>query len=433
MDLPSGTVTFLFTDIEGSTKLLQELGDGYADALAQHSEIIRGAVATHNGVEVSTEGDAFFCVFEEAADAAAATVGIMRGLAEASWPPNAEFRVRAGMHTGDGVIGGDNYVGLDVHRAARISAAGHGGQALLSAETHELVADSLPEGVTTIDLGDFELKDIPEPEHIYQLVIPGLEERFLPLRTQANPPMPLPPLVAPTPAGVGAAKTGSAAAAASSGILSSLSRTQLALATLVIGLVAGAGIGGLTFGGGSCDEACPGAEVESAPAVVTTAASASTQAEVQGQAAAVASTTSAAPAPTTSTLPPVSVVAGVWTFTVNVTGVTGSVCQGEIGDVYDREVIITGTDDDLELVGLDNLSDPDDPAWTGSFSDGQLKFGGVRAEDDGLTIAAFEMTLSPDGDGMVGTEAWVWDWTSRGETGTCVDGASTVTAVRLGN
>ena len=427
MDLPSGTVTFLFTDIEGSTRLLQELGDDYAGALDQHSEIIRSSVAANDGVEVSTEGDAFFCVFREAPAAAAAAVAILRGLSEAAWPGESEFKVRIGFHTGEGVLGGDNYVGMDVHRAARISAAGHGGQALLSAETHDLVVGSLPEGVTTTDLGEHELKDIPEPEHIYQLVVPGMQEVFPPLRTQATPPLPLPPLVAPAPSS-GAAGA-AAAAATSTGLLASLTKGQLALATLIVGLVAGGAIGGLAFGGGECDDVCPDADVESAPAIVATTSPATTQAAQVAQAQAETTVTSLEAAPTT-TEPPVSSIAGLWIFTVNVTDVTGSVCQGEIGDVYDREVLITGTDDSLELVGLDDLDDPDDPAWTGSFSDGELKFGGVRAEDDGLTIAAFEMTLLPDGESMVGTEAWVWDWTSRGETGTCIDGISTVTAVR---
>ena len=133
---------------------------------------------------------------------------------------------------------------------------------------------------------------------------------------------------------------------------------------------------------------------------------------------------------TTTTLPPEAAVIGTWVFEVHVTGVDGSVCQGEIGDIYEREVTISGTGDSMVVVGLDNLNDPDDPPWVGTFEDGQLTVEGSRAEDDGVTNATFIMMLSEDGTSLEGEEAWTWDWTSQGQTGTCVNGTSTVTAVK---
>src|SRR6059058_6298331 len=133
-ELPTGTVTFLFTDIEGSTRLLHELGDAYADALAEHRRVLREAFSRHTGVEVDTQGDAFFVAFARAKDALAAAVEAQRGLA------NGPIRVRMGLHTGEPVVTDEGYVGIDVHRAARIAAAGHGGQVLLSQATRDLVA-----------------------------------------------------------------------------------------------------------------------------------------------------------------------------------------------------------------------------------------------------------------------------------------------------
>ena len=134
---------------------------------------------------------------------------------------------------------------------------------------------------------------------------------------------------------------------------------------------------------------------------------------------------------TTTTLPPETAITGTWIFTVSVTGVSGSVCQGEIGDVYEREVTISAPGEGLLIAGLDDLDDPGDPEWVGTFEDGQLVFEGTRAEDDGLTTARFEMTLAEDGNSLEGEETWTWDWTSRGETGTCTEGTSTVTATRV--
>jgi predicted ATPase/class 3 adenylate cyclase len=157
-DLPSGTVTFLFTDIEGSTRLLHELGDAYADALAEHRRLLRAAFARHGGVEVDTQGDAFFVAFARATDALAAAAEGQRALA------GGPIRVRMGLHTGEPIVTEEGYVGLDVHKGARVAAAGHGGQVLLSQATRELAPD---DGLR--DLGCHRLKDLTAPERIWQL------------------------------------------------------------------------------------------------------------------------------------------------------------------------------------------------------------------------------------------------------------------------
>jgi predicted ATPase/class 3 adenylate cyclase len=185
--LPSGTVTFLFTDIDGSTHLLQALGANYRGVLERHAAIVRHALAAHEGIEISTEGDAFFAVFRSATEAVEAAVAAQHGLAQEGWPDGFPVRVRMGLHTGEGRLGGDSYVGLDVHRAARIAAAGHGGQILLSAGTRALVEAVLPEGVTLRDLGAHRLKDLEQPEHLAQLVIAGLQEDFPPIRSLETP------------------------------------------------------------------------------------------------------------------------------------------------------------------------------------------------------------------------------------------------------
>jgi predicted ATPase/class 3 adenylate cyclase len=157
-ELPTGTVTFLFTDVEGSTRLLHELGDGYAEVLAEHRRVLRDAFARHGGVEVDTQGDAFFVAFRKASDALAAAAAGRDALSAGP------IRVRMGLHTGEPVVTAEGYVGIDVHRAARIAAAGHGGQILVSKSTRDLSrADSLR------DLGDHRLKDLTAPERIYQL------------------------------------------------------------------------------------------------------------------------------------------------------------------------------------------------------------------------------------------------------------------------
>jgi predicted ATPase/class 3 adenylate cyclase len=182
-DLPTGTVTFLFTDIEGSTRLAQELGEAWPPLLERHREIARAAWAEQHGVEIGTEGDSFFVVFSTAPHAVAAAVGAQRGLASEPWPANAAIRVRMGLHSGEGLISGGSYVGLDVHRAARISSAGNGGQVLLSASTHALVEGSLPDGVSLREMGEHRLKDLSRPERIWELVIEGVPSDFPALHT----------------------------------------------------------------------------------------------------------------------------------------------------------------------------------------------------------------------------------------------------------
>src|SRR5262245_44091837 len=167
--LPTGTVTFLFTDIEGSTRLLHELGEGYVPVRDAHHAILRGAIAAGGGTEVSTEGDSFFAVFPTPAGALAAVVAAQRGLAAHDWSPGPPVRVRMGVHTGEGVLGGEDYIGMDVNRTARIAAAAHGGQVLLSRATHALVEHHLPGGVDLRDLGEHRLKDIPHPEQLFDL------------------------------------------------------------------------------------------------------------------------------------------------------------------------------------------------------------------------------------------------------------------------
>ena len=182
-DRPTGTVTLLFTDIEGSTRLLQRLGAAdYARLLGTHHRLVRSALAACDGIEVKTEGDSFFATFQRATDAITAVVDVQRSLAAEDWPAQEVVAVRMGIHTGEvGLVAGE-YVGLDIHRAARIAAAAHGGQVLLSSTTRDLVTDELPVGVSLVDLGDHRLRDIEEPEHVFQLAIDGLVAEFPPIR-----------------------------------------------------------------------------------------------------------------------------------------------------------------------------------------------------------------------------------------------------------
>jgi predicted ATPase/class 3 adenylate cyclase len=180
---PTGTVTFLFTDIEGSTRLLQELGDGYRAVQDRHGELVRGAIGEHEGHEIRTEGDSFFVAFRTPARGVRAAVDAQRRLAQEGWPHGSPLQVRMGLHTGEGVLGGGDYIGIDVNRAARIAAAGHGGQVLLSEATRSLVEDALPDGVGVRDLGSHTLKDFDEPRHLFDLVIEGLPDDFPPIRT----------------------------------------------------------------------------------------------------------------------------------------------------------------------------------------------------------------------------------------------------------
>jgi predicted ATPase len=181
-ELPTGTVTFLFTDVEGSTRLLRELGEQYAKALAEHRRVLREAVQRHGGVEVDTQGDAFFVAFARASEALAAAADVRDALAAGP------IRVRVGVHTGEPLVTGEGYVGIDVHRGARIAASGHGGQILVSQSTRDLLG-----GNGLKDLGEHRLKDIPAPERIYQLG----DDDFPPLRAPpgGNLPRPGDPLI----------------------------------------------------------------------------------------------------------------------------------------------------------------------------------------------------------------------------------------------
>src|SRR5687768_826624 len=179
-DLPTGTVTFLFTDIEGSTKLLHELGaEAYSAALADHRRLLREAFNKHGGVEVDTQGDAFFVAFAHAEEAVASARAAQQALA------GGQVEVRMGLHTGAPHLGPEGYVGQDVHLGARIAAAGHGGQVLLSKDTRAM----LDELVDVLDLGEHRLKDFAAAVWIYQLG----RDRFPPLKTISNTNLPRPP------------------------------------------------------------------------------------------------------------------------------------------------------------------------------------------------------------------------------------------------
>jgi class 3 adenylate cyclase len=180
--LPAGVVTFVMTDIEGSTRLFRELGERYVDVLATHQALLRGSFTHHGGVEVGVEGDALFFVFADASEAVAACLEGQRALAAHPWPAGVELRVRIGMHTGEARPVRNSYVDLAVHQAARISAGAHGGQVLLSEATAAAVEGRLPVGSTLIALGSFQLRGFPEPERLFQLGHPDLRHRFPPLR-----------------------------------------------------------------------------------------------------------------------------------------------------------------------------------------------------------------------------------------------------------
>ena len=182
--LPGGTVTFLFTDIEGSTRLLQQLGDQYGDVVRDHRLLLREHLGAKGGTEVDTQGDAFFYSFPRARDAVAGAVAAQRALGAHDWPDGAEVRVRMGLHTGEPSVGDEGYLGLDVVRAARICSAGHGRQILLSETTRALVGNDLPEGVAVVDLGQQNLKDV-QHERIFQLALDG-DESFPPLKTETR-------------------------------------------------------------------------------------------------------------------------------------------------------------------------------------------------------------------------------------------------------
>jgi class 3 adenylate cyclase len=172
--LPSGTVTFVFSDIEGSTRLLKALGDAYGDVLSAHRTLMRETFTARDGVEIDTQGDAFFFAFSRARDAVAAAVEAQRAHATHAWPTGNEVRVRMGLHTGEPAVGGEGYLGIDVVRAARLCTVAQGGQVLLSETTRALVGASVPDGVCVHALGERRLKDIDEPERVFELDIDGV-------------------------------------------------------------------------------------------------------------------------------------------------------------------------------------------------------------------------------------------------------------------
>ena len=207
----------LFTDIEGSTRLLKQLGERYGELLAEHRRLLREAFAGHGGREMDTQGDAFFVAFARARHAVEAAVEAQRALAAHEWPDGVECRVRMGLHTGEPTVGDEGYHGIGLHRGARIAAAAHGGQILLSSVTADLVQDDLPGDMSLRDLGEQQLKDIDRPEHIYQVVAEGLASAFPPPRT--GPPPKRTPARNPRPAAIGVAVVIVAVAAAVAVIL----------------------------------------------------------------------------------------------------------------------------------------------------------------------------------------------------------------------
>jgi predicted ATPase/class 3 adenylate cyclase len=192
MSLPTGTVTFFFSDIEGSTKLIQQLGEQYPGVLLAHHNLLRVALGAHGGNELRTEGDSFFIVFGSALDACSGAAAAQQALQDYGWPEGGRVRVRIGLHTGEATLVGNEYLGLDVHRAARVAGAAHGGQVLISETTRTLVDHGLPAGLSLRDLGVHRLKDLARPERLFQLTIAGLPDEFPALRTLEATPNNLP-------------------------------------------------------------------------------------------------------------------------------------------------------------------------------------------------------------------------------------------------
>ncbi len=190
--LPTGTVTFFFSDIEGSTRLLEALGDDFASLLERHHRILRAEFSRSGGVEVGTEGDSFFAVFPSAPDAVGAAVAIQRAIAAEEWPPGSILRVRIGLHTGEARLAGEDYVGIDVNRAARVMAATHGGQILISDATRTLVERGLVDGIRLRGMGEHRLRDLSVPERLFQILATDLRADFPPLRTLSAIPNNLP-------------------------------------------------------------------------------------------------------------------------------------------------------------------------------------------------------------------------------------------------
>jgi predicted ATPase/class 3 adenylate cyclase len=182
-DLPAGTVTLLFTDVEGSTNLLHALGDHYADILGAHRRILRDAFRGHGGIEVDTQGDAFFYAFPDAVAGVMAAAAAQRALAGHAWPAGHPLRVRMGLHTGEPIRTDDGYVGIDLHQGARLMAAAAGGQAIVSEATARVLAGRGLPGLSLADLGEHRFKDFGLPQRVFQIAGEGLETEFPPLRT----------------------------------------------------------------------------------------------------------------------------------------------------------------------------------------------------------------------------------------------------------
>lgn len=185
-ELSRETVTFLFTDIEGSTRLLQTLGDEYPNAVYEHRRLLSEGVEQAGGLVYAALGDEVSAVFTTSRDAVAAASFVQRSFAGAAWPGGVNLRVRVAIHMGRPSGEAGEYLGLDVHRTARICSAGHGGQVLVSAAAYEAVGDALPPGATFRDLGTHQLKDLPEPEQLFQLVTAGVRNDFPALRTETE-------------------------------------------------------------------------------------------------------------------------------------------------------------------------------------------------------------------------------------------------------
>ena len=196
VDLPTGTVTFLFTDIEGSTRHVLQLGQRYEQVLSEHQRILRDCFAAYRGREIDTQGDSFFVAFARAGDAIECAVAAQQALEIHEWPEGARVRVRMGIHSGEPRATGERYVGFGVHRAARIGAVGHGGQILVSNATRELVEDELPPETRLRELGVYELKDLERPERLYQVEAEGLQQTFPQLKARRLAPPPRRRLVA---------------------------------------------------------------------------------------------------------------------------------------------------------------------------------------------------------------------------------------------
>ncbi len=197
-DLPSGAVTFLFTDIEGSTRLVRQLRDRYGEVLSEHQRLLREAFSKHNGHEIDTQGDAFFFAFGSAFEAVQAAVEGQQALSGHVWPEQTTVRVRIGVHSARATPVDGRYTGLAVHRASRICSAGHGEQVLVSQATQSLLEDEEEElAGSLVDLGEHRLKDIERPVRLYQVAVPGLPSQFPPPRGEAPSdlePTPPPPL-----------------------------------------------------------------------------------------------------------------------------------------------------------------------------------------------------------------------------------------------